>query len=89
MATGTVRELKVPLPRRWAFFFVNGGWLPDSRRLLVMSESGLVLVDSETDETTPIQARAGVRNVLTASGRLLMVERLVYDADVWLMEVRR
>jgi Tol biopolymer transport system component len=89
VATGTMRPLQVPLPRRWAFFFVNGGWLPDSRRLLVMSASGLVLVDSETGATTPIQVRTGVRHDLTAGGRTLMVERLLYDADVWLMEVRR
>ncbi|HXW07425.1 MAG TPA: protein kinase [Vicinamibacterales bacterium] len=89
VATATLRPLKVSLPRRWAFFFVNGGWLPDSRRFLVMSDSGLVLVDSVTGQSTPVQVRAGVRYDLTAAGRTLMVERLLYDADVWVMEVRR
>jgi Tol biopolymer transport system component len=89
VATGTVRPLKVSLPPRWAFFFVNAGWLPDSRRLLVLSDSGLVLADRDTGQATPIQLRAGVRHDLTAGGRTLMVERMLYDADVWLMEVRR
>jgi Tol biopolymer transport system component len=89
VATGKVRPLKVSLPPRWAFFFVNAGWLPDSRRLIVVSDRGLVLVDTETGQVTPIQLKAGVRHDLTAGGRTLMIERVLDDADVWLMEVRR
>jgi eukaryotic-like serine/threonine-protein kinase len=87
VATGTVRPLKVSLPPRWPFF-VNGGWLPDSRRLVVTSDRGLVIVDSVTGDISPVDVRTGVRHELTAAGRMLMVERLVDDADVWLMEVR-
>jgi Tol biopolymer transport system component len=89
VATGTVRPLKVSPPRGWTFFYVTGGWLPDSRRFLVMSERGLALVDITTGDATPIQVKPGTRFDVIAGGRTLMAERLLYDADVWLMEVKR
>ena len=89
VAKGTLRQLDVAPPPRWDFFFISGGWLRDSRRFLQTSTRGLVLVDSITGGVTPVQVKAGIRYELTNGGRTLMVERLLYDADVWLMEVRR
>lgn len=88
MATGTVRPLDVPLPSIWESFFVIGGWLPDSRRFLAVSTNGLALVDSGTGQSTPVAVRPGAAFALANGGRTLMVERVLYDADVWLMERR-
>jgi hypothetical protein len=46
-------------------------------------------VDTATGQASALQLRTGVRHDLTADGRTLMIERLLDDADVWLMEVRR
>ena len=88
MATGTVRPLDVPLPSIWESFFVIGGWLPDSRRFLAISTNGLALVDSVTGKSSPVAVRPGALFALVNGGRSLLVERVLYDADVWLMERR-
>jgi Tol biopolymer transport system component len=89
VATGAIRALNIPLPTSWPFYFVTGGWLPDSRRFFAHSTSGLVLVDSMTGAATPVQTRAAGRYDVANHGRTLMLERMMYDADVWLMEVKR
>ena len=82
--------MQVLPPARWSSYFVVGGWLPDSRRFLALSDAkGLVLVDTITGEGTAVGVKPASRFDLTNAGRTLLVERQLYDADVWLMEVRR
>jgi len=89
VANGNVRALNVPLPSAAPFFYVVAGWLPDSRRFLAFVGDEIAIVDSVSGQSTPVQARAGYRYHLVGGGRTLMVERLLYDADVWLMEIKR
>jgi len=89
VANGNVRALNVPLPSAAPFFYVVAGWLPDSRRFLAFVGNEIAIVDSVSGQSTPVQARAGYRYHLVGGGRTLMVERLLYDADVWLMEIKR
>jgi TolB protein len=88
IATGTVRSLDVRPPPTYESFFLTGGWLPDSRRFLAVSTNGLTLVDSVTGQSSPIAVRPGAGFALANGGRTLMVERVLYDADIWLMERR-
>jgi Tol biopolymer transport system component len=88
VATGSVRPMDVPLPPTWESVFGTGGWLPDSRRFLAVSTNGLAVVDSATGRSSPVVVRPGQLFALMNGGRTLMAERLLYDADVWLMERR-
>ena len=63
------------------------GWLPDSRRLVLISGTHVVALDTETGEScriVPVDAADSVG--LSYDGTVLFVERLVLDSAVWLME---
>ena len=89
VATRAVRPLEVLVPSSGQFNYVIAGWLPDSRRFLTVSGDGLVLVDSATSEATRVQPPLVSRYQLANGGRTLLTERLLFDADVWVMEARR
>jgi len=89
VAARAARPLQVLTPSSGQFNYVIAGWLPDSRRFLAVSETGLVLVDSATGEATRVQTPVVSRYQLANGGRTLMTEDLRFDADVWLMEARR
>jgi Tol biopolymer transport system component len=55
IATGLVRTLDVPPPLN-EFSFAVAGWLPDSRRFLFASGTGIVVVDATTGKWTPFPA---------------------------------
>ena len=88
LATGTVRPVNVSLPLS-VDYFVIAGWLPDSRRFFARSGSALALVDSQTGKWTAVSAPSGSRYRLVGAGPNMMIEREIFDADVWLMEIKQ
>jgi Tol biopolymer transport system component len=88
LATETVRRMDVPvLPGQ--DYRIIAGWLPDSRRFLVPTPGGLAIVDADTGKWATVEAPlAGTRYRLSRDARKLMVEREVYDGDVWLLEMK-
>ena len=87
-ATKAVRRFDVPILPAQAFYIV-AGWLPDSQRFVVPTPGGLAIVDAVTGKWTTVAAPpAGTRYRLSGDTRTLMVEREVYDSDVWLLEMK-
>ena len=69
---------------------IIAGWFPDSRCLLLPTPGDLAVVDVRTGSWTTIDAPAGgTRYRLSVDARTLMVEREIYDGDVWLLEMKR
>ncbi len=87
-ATKAVRRLDIPILPAQDYRIV-AGWLPDSRRFLVPTPGGLAIVDADTGKWTTVAAPpGGTRYRLSGDARKLMVEREVYDGDVWLLELK-
>jgi hypothetical protein len=64
------------------------GWLPDSRRFVTATATGLALVDVASGKATPLDApKGGTRYRLSQDATRLMVEREVVDGDVWLLDL--
>jgi len=88
LATKTVRRLDVPILPGQDYRIVSG-WV-DSRRFLVPTPGGLAIVDADTGRWTTVGGPpAGTRYRLSEDARKLMVEREVYDGDVWLLEMKQ
>ena len=89
LQTTKVRRFDVPVLPGQDFRIVTG-WLPDSRRFLAATPGGLAIVDAVTGKWTTIDAPpGGSRYRLSADSRTLMVEREIYDGDVWLLELKQ
>ncbi|MBA3639030.1 MAG: protein kinase [Acidobacteriota bacterium] len=89
VATGHTRAFDVPGPR-YQFGSAVAGWLPDSRRVLVASDTALAVVDTTTGAwtTVAVPLAGGTRYRLTYNARSLLMERAVLDADIWLLEIK-
>jgi Tol biopolymer transport system component len=86
LATGVWRSWNAPLDYRSQ----AGGWLPDSRRFLMQAPGGLLLIDAVTGEwRVLLPGSMGDRYRLSRDGRTLLIERQVFDSDVWLMQSAR
>jgi len=95
LATKAIRKYDVPILPNQDYRIV-AGWLTDSRRFLVPTPAGIAIVDADTAKWTTIPAplagtlyRSGTRYRLSNDTRTLMVERAIYDGDVWLLEMKR
>jgi len=63
-----------------------GGWLPDSRRLLLEDDRGLMLVDTRTDEHRVLHEGFGEYTMfLSRDGKTLMVETETPDSEIWML----
>ena len=63
-----------------------GGWLPDSRRLLLEDDRGLVLVDTHTGEYRVLHEGFGTYTMLLSrDGKTLMVETETLDSEIWML----
>jgi hypothetical protein len=62
-------------------------FLPDSRRLLLSGQRGVVLVDLADGKSRVLRpGEPSDRYVLSRDGRTLVIERPLLDSDIWLME---
>jgi Tol biopolymer transport system component len=84
LATGAWTASTAPLASRSQ----PVGWLPDSRHFLIQAPDGLVLVKAATGEWRRLlPGSMSDRYRLSRDGRTLVIERDVFDSDVWLMRV--
>ena len=85
VARGTLRVFDLPQSESHSR---RGMFLPDSRRLLVSDPRGLFLLDLADGK--PRLLRAGEPTdfySLSRDGRTLVIDRPVFDSDIWLMEL--
>ncbi len=86
---GAIRTFSLPPPAEARDYSV-AGFLPDSRRFVTATGAGLAIVDSMTGTVVPIAGTpTASRYRLSGDGRTLFFERVLVDADVWLMEMAR
>ena len=84
LTSKTLRKLDLP-PASAGMF---AAFLPDSRRLLVSSARGLMLIDLGGGPPRLLRASApGDTYRLSRDGRTLVLEHLVFDSDIWLLEI--
>jgi hypothetical protein len=65
-----------------------GGWLSDARRFIARTNEGIMLVDADNPKASRRLLPAGPRDsvALSRDGRTLLVERDVFDSDIWMFE---
>ncbi len=63
-----------------------GGWLPDSRSLVLHSGGAVVIYDTVSGTIRPILAGNPGELELARHGEVLMVQHEVLDSDIWLLE---
>jgi Tol biopolymer transport system component len=84
LATGKLRTLDVPAAR---VDNILVSFLPDSRRLLLSGQPGLVLMDLADGKSRLLRpGEPWDRYLLSRDGRTLTIERPLFDSDIWLME---
>ena len=84
LTTGTLRTLDVPSAPVDSTLV---SFLPDSRRLLLSGQRGLVLVDLADGKSRVLRpGEPSDRYVLSRDGRTLVIDRPLLDSDIWLME---
>jgi dipeptidyl aminopeptidase/acylaminoacyl peptidase len=89
LATGKVRRFDVPIQPALDYRTI-AGWFSDSRRFLMPTPGGLAIVDVQTGTWTRVDAPpGGTRYRLSGDRRTLMIEREIYDGDVWLLDMKR
>jgi Tol biopolymer transport system component len=89
LATNVVRRFDVPIAPAQDYRIV-AGWLPDARHFLVPTPGGLAVIDERNGQWRRIDSpQGGSRYRLSGNGRKLMIERAVFDADVWLLELKK
>jgi serine/threonine protein kinase/Tol biopolymer transport system component len=86
LAAGALRVLDVPIAPSGDLGIC---FLPDSRRVLLNAQRGLMLVDL-ADGTKRVLRPGEPQDLylLSRDGRTLLIQRRVFDSDVWLMEFR-
>jgi serine/threonine protein kinase len=85
VTTHTLRKLDLPPTSTGTY----ATFLPDSRRLLVSSARGLMLVDLGGGPPRLLRAtEPGDTHRLSRDGRTLVHEHVVFDADIWLLEMK-
>ena len=88
LATKTVRRLDVPILPGQDYRIV-AGWVDSPTDPAWPTPGGLAIVDADTGRWTTVGGPpAGTRYRLSEDARKLMVEREVYDGDVWLLEMK-
>jgi dipeptidyl aminopeptidase/acylaminoacyl peptidase len=67
---------------------VVGGWLPDGRHVVFRTADGVMLIDATAPRNQRVILSCGPRDRVTVSrdGRTLLVEREVFDSDIWMLE---
>jgi hypothetical protein len=87
VSKGTLRKLDLPGSDPndiWMSF------LPDSRRVLVTSRDGLMLIDLADGHAHKLQTPVpGDRYRLSRDGRTLLIQHPIFDSDIGLMESKR
>ena len=84
LTTGTLRTLDVPSA---PVDIIDASFLPDSRRLLLSGQRGLVLVDLVDGSSRVLRpGEPWDRYRLSRDGRTLVIDRPLFDSDIWLME---
>jgi serine/threonine protein kinase/Tol biopolymer transport system component len=87
MTSATLRVLDVPFPRG-----TGGGiaFLPDSRRLLLSGEQGLMLANLTDGSSRLLRPGLPVDTFrLSRDGLVLVIQHPVFGGDLWLMEFGR
>jgi Tol biopolymer transport system component len=63
------------------------GWLPDSRNLVMLGPSDVVIYDTVAGTARTILADPNVTSLhLARDGEVLMVEHELLDSEIWLLE---